>query len=461
MDPNQLIILLFIFIYFGFILYTRRKGDFEEYAVAGRSLGVFLIFASICATTIGPASTLGFSRAGFTQGGTIAFFAIFAGLATLMIAFLIVPKTRAKFSTSKSMGDIVGGKHSHNHPSIQLVVGLIGMSMMSAVTIAMAYAGGELVNNVFGFSKTISIAVITIIVIIYASFGGIRATIQTDAFQFIIFVVLIPALAILIIQSPAFSWVSYQEHTAELTRLSFNQQSINDLLSSMFYFTFGYLQLSPDYIGRHLSAKSPKVVKIATILAAVFFAFWIVLMCFIGSAGAYLLPNLEESDQLLLNIAESQFPSILYSIFIIAMLGVVMSTMDSTINSASITFSEDVIGRFKPQITDATKLKYAKFFTLSLGVIAIIIASFLTSILDIIMSIIAIYTPIMVPVALFAILKSTHYWQAGVASMIGGLVYFLFWQLIGAPFLPPEVVATLLSGLTYWVVDRWFTYAKA
>ena len=461
MNPNQLVILVFILVYFGFILYTRRKGDFEEYAVAGRSLGVFLIFASFCATSIGPASTLGFSRAGFTQGWFIAYFAGFAGLTTLFTAFFIAPKIRANFPDSKSMGDIVGGPNSHHHPAIQLGVGLVGLGMMSAVTIAMAYAGGELVNNVFGFSKTISITIMTIIVIIYASLGGIRATIQTDAFQFVVFIILIPVLAILITQNSSFSWSKYVEHTTKITEYTYDQQTVSDLFSSFFYFTFGYLHLSPDYIGRFMSARTPTVAKTAGILAAIFLALWIILMAFIGSTGAFLLPNLEESDQLLLNIAESQLPSILYSIFFIAMLGVVMSTMDSTINSASIAFSEDIVGQLKPEITDKEKLKYAKIFTLLLGVAAIIIATFLTSILAVIKSLFAFYTPIMIPVAFFAILKSTHYWQAGIASMISGFLYFIFWQLIGAPFLPPEVVATLLSVLTYWVVDRWFTYAKA
>ncbi|MEM1124901.1 MAG: sodium:solute symporter family protein [Bacteroidota bacterium] len=448
MEANQIIILLFMLCYFGFILYTRRKGDFEEYSVAGRSLGIGLIFASFCATSIGPASTLGFSRAGYNLGGFYLYFVAFAALTTSFTAFYIAPKVRAKFPTSKSMGDIVGGRNSHNHQAIQCLVGLVGLGMMSAVTIAMAYAGGELVNNVFGFSKTLSIIVLTIIVIIYASFGGIRATIQTDAFQFVIFIILIPALALLIINNPTFSWSSYIEHTAQLTDTTISKQSISDLSGTLFFFIFGYLYLSPDYLGRFMSARTPTVARTAGMLAAIFLSSWVILMVFIGSAGAFLSPNLTDSDQLLLNIAEHHFPSILYSLFIVAMLGVVMSTMDSTINSASILFSEDIIGRLNKRVNDKDKLKYAKLFTATLGMAAIIIASFLSSILEVIMYLFSFYTPIMVPTALFAILKSKHYWQAGLASMIGGFVYFLGCQMIGASFFPPEIAATFLSFLT-------------
>ena len=187
MDNNQLVIILFGLLYFSFIVYTRRKGNFEEFSVAGRNLGVFLIFASISATYIGPAMTLGLSRAGFSGGLFLCFIASITGVGLILMALFLAPKIRSKFINSYSIGDVLGGPKSHNHKSVKITVGLICLWHLASITIAMSYAGGELINNIFGFDKTLSIAIITSLVVIYSFFGGIRATIQTDAIQLIHF----------------------------------------------------------------------------------------------------------------------------------------------------------------------------------------------------------------------------------------------------------------------------------
>ncbi len=102
MDNNQLLILFFGIIYFGFIIYTRRKGDFEEFSVAGRSLGIFLVFASICASYIGPGMTMGLTREGYTTGWFLGTIALLAGIALMVSAFLYAPRVRGKFPNSYS-----------------------------------------------------------------------------------------------------------------------------------------------------------------------------------------------------------------------------------------------------------------------------------------------------------------------------------------------------------------------
>ena len=153
MESNQLIIIIFGILYFAFIAFTRRKGDFEEFSVAGRGLGSFMIFASICASYLGPAWTMGLTREGFTNGMFLAYIAPVMGLAMMVIAFYLPPAVRRKFTSSYSIGDIVGGPDSHNHSSVTFLVGSVGLLTMSALVIAMSYAGGELINNVFGFPK--------------------------------------------------------------------------------------------------------------------------------------------------------------------------------------------------------------------------------------------------------------------------------------------------------------------
>lgn len=453
MNNNQIIIILFGALYFVFIIYTRRKGDFEEFSVAGRSLGTFLIFATLSASYIGPASTLGLSRDGFSNGLFLCFIAIFSGIAMVLNAFFIAPKIRAKFTDSNSIGDVLGGPRSHNHKAVRITVGIVSTAMMSGITIAMSYAGGELVNNIFGFPKTVSIAVITVIVIIYSSFGGIRATIQTDVFQFINFAVIIPLLALAIIFDDKFTWHEYTAYAVSKTSFTFDATTAASLLGMYLFWMISGAGLDAAFINRFLASRDAQVTRRATAYAGVYYFGWVILMVFIGSAGAYLQPELADSDQVLLHIAESQFHGILYGVFIIAMLGVVMSTQDTTLNTASINFSEDIMAGFLPGMSDERKLFFAKMFTVILGVAAILVAGFLDSILNAIIVIFTFYAPVMIPVTFFAVLKKKHHWQSAIASMVAGFLSNLIWENVGSEILPTLLVGLVFSTLAYRFTD--------
>ena len=311
MDNNQIIIIIFGILYFAFILYTRRKGDFDEYSVADRGLGSFAIFASICASYLGPGWTMGLTQEGFSNGMFMAYIAPVMGIAMVIVAIFLTPKIRKKFNKSYSIGDIVGGELSHNHPVVITISGIMVLLLLSALIVAMSYAGGELINNVFGFSKFWSIVIITIIVMLYSLFGGIRATIQTDVIQFLHFAILIPILALLIIISDGFSWDQYNHFAVVKTQFAFDSTSISAILGLLLVFLTiaGY---DPSIVSRYLASKNDKVAKKSTLWSGVFIGLWTVLMIFIGTAGAYMYPQLADNDQVLLHIAEIKFPGILY-----------------------------------------------------------------------------------------------------------------------------------------------------
>lgn len=321
---------------------------------------------------------------------------------------------------------------------------------------AMSYAGGELVNNVFGFSKIWSIVIVTTIVIGYSYFGGIRATIQTDSIQFVHFIILIPILAILILSEDRFIWKDYLETTSSKTSSTFDSHPIIGIFSFGLLWLLSSTGLDSGGLGRFLASKSNKVGRNSTVAAGVFLAIWLVLMVFIGSTGYYLYPELDNNDQVLLHIASEHFPGILYGIFIIAMLGVVMSSQDTVLNAGSILFSEDIIGVLKP-MTEKQKLKIAKLFTLLMGVICIILASYLSSILEVIMIITEYYIPVMIPVIVFSILKKKLHWQSALISMLVGLISYIIWKQFFSSIMPELLMAFSLSILSYLISDFFLT----
>ncbi len=453
MDSNQVIIIFFGILYFAYILYTRKKGNFEEFSVAGRSLGVFLIFASVAASYTGPAATLGLVRDGFTNGNFLLWIGMSSGLGMFLVALFVAPRIREKFALSNSLGSIVGGPLTHNHKAVKVSIGIVSVLVMSAIAIVMSYAGGTLIQNVFGYSKVWSIVIITTVVTAYSAFGGIRASIQTDAFQFLHFIILIPLLALFIVADPQFEWEAYRSHTAAMTTKAFDANTFSNILGLLLLFFIISAGLDAPIINRILACRSPRVARKALLLGGAFTIFWTFIMIFIGTSGAYLLPEIKADDQVLLGIAANYYPNILYGIFIIAMLGIVMSTQDSLLNAASILFGEDVLGGLHPELTDQQKLNYSKLFTVGLGVVSIIIASTLSSVLGSIIAIASYYIPVLIPVTLFSIFKKRHYWPSAIASMLGGFLSYLFWDLAGLTVLPPILIGLAGSTAAYLITD--------
>lgn len=272
MNVTQVIVLLFALLYFAVVVLTRRKGDFEEFSVAGRGLGTFLIFSTICATYIGPGWTLGLTRDGFSNGLFLAMIAPFAGIGLILVALTLVPTIRSKFSTSFSIGDIVGGPSSHNHRAIRMTTGIINLLLLSSVVVAMSYAGGELINNVFSVSKLTGIILMTTVVTIYSFYGGIRATIQTDAVQFIHFIILIPLLAVLMISNDSFEWAAYQQYMTEQTRMTYDAQSASMILGAMTLYFLAHNGLDATSLSRFLASKDSGTAKKAACYSGIFIA---------------------------------------------------------------------------------------------------------------------------------------------------------------------------------------------
>ena len=457
MNSSQLVILIFGVLYFSFILFTRKKGNFEEYTVASRGLGFFLIFSSLCASFIGPGWSMGLVREGFSSGLFMAYLLPFCGLGLALVGIFLVPRIRDKFNDIYSIGDLVGGVKSHNNKLVRLATGVFSLLFFGSITVAMSYAGGELVNNVFGFSKIWSIIIVTTIVICYSYFGGIRATIQTDSIQFVHFVILIPILTFLIICDDQFNWKDYIEVTSTNTNSEFNKHPIIGIFSFGLLWFLSSTGLDSGGLGRFLASKNNKVARNATIATGLFMAIWFVVMVFIGSTGNYLYPELANDDQVLLHIASEHFPGVLYGIFIIAMIGIVMSSQDTVLNAGSILFSEDIMGTIK-QINDKQKLKAAKIYTLIMGIICIIVASYLSSILEVIMIITEFYIPVMIPVIVFSIIKKNFHGQTAIISMLTGFLSYIIWKQFLSFILPELVAALALSTLSYLVSD--FILAK-
>ena len=185
-----------IALYFGILLAVtwwtilKRKDTAEDYFLAGRHLGWFIIGASIFASNIGSEHLVGLAGSGATDGVAMAHYELHAWC-LLVLAWLLVPfYMRSKVYT---MPEFLERRFSASSRYV-----LSGISLVAYVITKIAvgiYAGGIVFStllpemNLFGLDSfwVGSLAVLAATGL-YTAMGGMRAVAYTEAIQTVVLV---------------------------------------------------------------------------------------------------------------------------------------------------------------------------------------------------------------------------------------------------------------------------------
>jgi SSS family solute:Na+ symporter len=173
----------------------RSRDTTDDYFLAGRSLGWFVVGASIFASNIGSEHLVGLAGAGATSGVALAHYELHAWC-LLVLGWVLVPfYLRSRVYT---MPEFLERRFS---PTARTVLSVISLVAYVLTKIAVGiFAGGivfgvllpELRLEVFGFqfnSFWIGSVLVVILTGLYTVIGGMRAVAYTEALQTIILVI--------------------------------------------------------------------------------------------------------------------------------------------------------------------------------------------------------------------------------------------------------------------------------
>jgi len=187
--------------YFGIILAVawwvilRGRDTADDYFLAGRNLGWWVVGASIFASNIGSEHLVGLAGSGCTDGVAMAHYELHAWC-LLVLAWVFVPfYARSKVFT---MPEFLERRFSPSSRWVLSVISLVGY-VLTKIAVGV-FAGGIVFRTLFpdlrldlGFvvmdSFWIGSFLVIILTGIYTVLGGLRAVVYTDAVQTIILVV--------------------------------------------------------------------------------------------------------------------------------------------------------------------------------------------------------------------------------------------------------------------------------
>jgi solute:Na+ symporter, SSS family len=195
---DWLVIVAYFLIIFAVAIWVtvrerRGRETPQDYFLAGRNAGWFLVGGSLFASNIGSEHLVGLAGTGAASGVAVAQFEILASLVLLILGWLFVPFYLA--SGVFTMPEFLERRYSAGARWYLAVVSIIAYVLTKiSVTIA---AGGIVFETLMGVDFWTGAFIVVVITGIYTVFGGLRVVLYTDLVQ--MFVLIGGAIAVTLI----------------------------------------------------------------------------------------------------------------------------------------------------------------------------------------------------------------------------------------------------------------------
>lgn len=449
---ENVIIFVYLLVVLGVgVLAGRNITNLREYAVAGKSYGTLIIFATLSASFIGGGFSMGNAERVFLVGITNIVALWGFSLKELLVARYIAPRM-AQYPDAISVGDIM---EIHYGTVAKIFAGIFGFILCAGILGAQVGAMGYVFNLFLGIDRIWGIMLGCGIVIIYATIGGMNSVIWTDVVQFVILAIGMPlTLYFGIHYAGGIAAVSAAIPANHLS-LSTQPLALISLASLFLTFLFGET-LVPPYLQRLLINRDVKKIARGTYLSGLFSIPFFAITGLIGIVALALDPSINPNLAMPYVIKQTLSP-LFQGIVIAAVISIVMSSADSFLNAAAICFSNDIVRPLCRQpMALLTELRMARAITLVVGVLSVIFAISIESVLGILIYAYNFWAPIILVPLACAILGasvSRSRFLAGAAAGIAAVLIWSYW--LGKPWGIDGLVVGVFANLAvFFAFDR-------
>ncbi|MCK4293979.1 MAG: sodium:solute symporter family protein [Planctomycetes bacterium] len=420
---------------------ARAARHFTEFSLAGRTLPLALVFGSLAATYVGPVFSIGFVGRGFASGLLLLGIGLAYALQNILVGLFVAPRLR-RLKGCHTLGDAIGQKYDQK---CQVLAGVISVGLCAGFAAVMAKAGGDVLQNIFGLPHWSSVVIVVGVTALYTTFGGLRASVITDAFQFSAFAILLPITLLWILRFHLEGGAAaFTEQASLATSAGLNSTPLIEIIALLAAFLLGET-LIPPYANRALASKTTRVSQNGFILAGCFSVAWFAVMIALGIA-AHGVPSAAQAiaakaaqieaigaegksvqDFVLLILFKSTMPAAGYALLLVVLISIIMSSLDSLLNAGAVAFTQDIVKPFA-KVPDSTALNIGRSATIVIALTAAAGAVAVDSIIDGLLICYAIWAPAILPALIIGLWVKRPRPLAGILSMaVGSVVAVTLW----------------------------------
>ena len=412
---------------------ARAAREFSEFSLAKRALPLALVFGSLAATYVGPAFSIGFVGRGFKSGLLFLVIGLAYSIQNILVGLFVAPRLR-RLKGCHTLGDAIGQKYDQK---CQILAGVISVGLCAGFAAVMAKAGGDVLQDIFGLPHWSSVFIVVAVTALYTTFGGLRASVITDAFQFSAFAILLP-LTLLWILCFHFDGGAgaFAEQASLATDEGIAATPVIEIVALLAAFLLGET-LIPPYANRALASKTTRISRNGFILAGCFSVAWFAVMVALGivARDVVTLPQIEAmtpegkeiEDFVLLILFKSTMPAAGYALLLVVLISIIMSSLDSLLNAGAVAFTQDIVKPFA-DLPDRAALSVGRSATIIIALTAAAGAVAVDSIINGLLICYAIWAPAILPALIIGLWIKRPRPLAGILSMsVGSFVAVTLW----------------------------------
>jgi len=373
-----LIDLSIIAIYIIFIIglglkLSKKHQNAADYFLAGRSMTWFFIGISLFASNISSTTLVGLAGNAYSSGIAVYNYEWMAAVVLVVFAIFLLPfYLRAKIYTVPEFLEKRFDVRSRYYFSI-----LTLFLNILVDTAGSLYAGGLIMTLIFPeIPLWISIGLLALIAGIYTIAGGLAAVIYTDAAQAVLLLIGSVILTILAL-SQVGGWdavlaVTPAEHLSLIRPLDDPNMPWLGLVTGVFLLGFYYWATNQAITQRVLTAKNLNHGRWGVLFAGFLKLSILFIMVFPGLIARILYPDLPNQDLAYPTLVFNLLPIGVLGLVLAGLIAAIMSTIDSTLNSASSLVTMDFVHKLRPEMNNKQLMSIGRLVTFIFMLLAVL-----------------------------------------------------------------------------------------
>ncbi|MCH1485114.1 MAG: sodium:solute symporter [Flavobacteriaceae bacterium] len=434
----------------------QKNKNTEDYFLAGRNVGWFVIGASIFASNIGSEHVVGLAGTGFESGTPMAHYELHAWI-VLLLGWLFLPFYIR--SGAFTMPEFLEKRFDSRSRWFLSVFSLVAY-VLTKVSVTI-YAGGIVVSELLAIPFWYGAIGIVIFTGIYTVIGGMKAVIYTETLQTVVLILGSVIITYLGLQEVG-GWSQLRETVIAVSPDHFNMwRPMSDpdfpwtgLLIGGTIVGIWYWCTDQYIVQRTLAANNIKIGRRGAIFGA-YLKLLPILIFLVPGIIAFAL-SIQNPEVFSIDKADRAFPMLVKTLLPVGLKGLVagglmaalMSSLASVFNSCSTIFTIDIYKKLKPEKSEKSLLQIGKIatgFIVLLGIIWIPImekigGGVMYQYLQNVQSYIA---PPVAAVFLLGILWKRVNSQAAITTLLAGLALLIL-RLGSEIYFQPEISSGII-----------------
>ncbi len=346
---DVLVFALFTLGVIGIALYASRREETEEdYFLAGRRLTWWLIGFSLIASNISTEHFVGMAGRGYDLGLAIASYEWMAAITLVIVAIFFLPRfLRAGIYTIPEYLEYRYSRGTRTLMASYMLVAYIIVALASVL-----YSGSIAIEAIFGLDTVAGIWIVVALAGVYSVWGGLTAVVWSDLLQSL--ALLAGGVIVTVLGFQAIGgWEPFTQAAGGRlhTVLPWNHPEmpwVAVFIGGLWIPNLFYWGLNQFITQRTLAARTLADGQKGILLAAFIKLLIPFIIVFPGIMAAQLFPDqVGHADAAYPVLMRELLPPGLRGFMFAALLGAVVSTLDSVLNSAATIFTLDL---YKPYV---------------------------------------------------------------------------------------------------------------